>query len=60
LEGDAHQLKAYSSVEKYVVRKGGDAVNEVLEDQLRKLMESVCKQLHQYVGYDVLLYNCNL
>jgi len=48
-----------SSLAKYSVKKGGKIVNTNLEDQLTKSMESVQDELRQYVGYDLLLNNCN-
>jgi len=52
--------KMDSSLGKYVVKKGGEVVNKVLEEQLKKSMKSVCGFLHSYVGYNLLLDNCNL
>jgi len=48
-----------SSLAKYSVRKGGNNVNSTLEEQLTKSMESVQDELRKYVGYDILLDNCN-
>ena len=51
--------KTQLSVSKYVVKKGGISINHDLEEQLKKLMESVHEELKAYVGYDILLNNCN-
>jgi len=51
--------KTLSSLSKYVVKKGGIEINGVLEDHLKKSMESVRDELHRFVGYDILLDNCN-
>ena len=51
--------KTQSSVSKYVVKKGGISINHDLEERLKKSMESVCEELKAYVGYDILLDNCN-
>jgi len=48
-----------SSLAKYSVRKGGNNVNSTLEEQLTKSMEFVWDELRKYVGYDILLDNCN-
>ncbi len=48
-----------SSLAKYSVKKGGNIVNSTLEEQLTKSMESVQDELRRYVGYDILLDNCN-
>jgi len=47
------------SLGKYDVKKGGEVVDKVLKERLKKSMESVCGFLHGYVGYDLLLDNCN-
>jgi len=51
--------KTQSSLLKYVVKKGGTIINCCLEEQLKKSRESVHDELHQYVGYNILLNNCN-
>jgi len=38
--------KMDSSLGKYVVKKGGEVVDKVLEERLKKSMESVCGFLH--------------
>jgi len=48
-----------SSLAKYSVKKGGNNVNSTLEEQLIKSMEFVWDELRKYVGYDILLDNCN-
>jgi len=51
--------ETHSSLSKHVVKKGVGAVNGVLEDQLKKSMESVSGQLHWNVGCDIHLDNCH-
>jgi len=51
--------KTQSLVSKYVVKKGGMSINNHLEEWLKKLMESVHNELKAFVGYDILLNNCN-
>jgi len=41
------------------VKKGDIKINGVLEDCLKRLMESVRDELHCFVEYDILLDNCN-
>jgi len=41
------------------VKKDGIEINGVLKDHLKKLMEFVRDELHHFVGYDILLDNCN-
>jgi len=51
--------KTQSSLSKYVVKKGGTIINGYLKERLKKSIESVHDELHQYVGYKILLDNCN-
>jgi len=51
--------KTLSSLSKYVVKKGGIEINGVLKDCLKKSMESVRDELRRFLGYDILLNNCN-